>query len=354
MVPHPGMVTRVNVHPAPGPLALVITRYQSRSSLIRVPEARHGSSRRFLGAAHSASRSPWRRAARSAWLRPCRGPRPPGSTRCPRSRPPTWTCPVRYDLAPALRGSSPRSRSASATWTSASRSKARSDCATPMRRSAARSGSRSTVARRCSRPTCKYRARAWYNPPVLPEISAKCGKEGEEPRARLTVRDHRAAHQRAGPFVRAHAGGRRPSAQPRSRPLQGHVPPGGRHRQGDGGRRERAAAAADHLRRQDRGVRPAATRAAGSGTCWARRSKLTDSLWLVINPATVRIGMLKMHGDTLVTTVGLSANPRVIGGPRPDVTPPPLPEPRGLDLAPARPAPPHARAACPTTSAAAS
>ena len=55
--------------------------------------------------------------------------------------------------------------------------------------------------------------------------------------------------------------------------------------------------------------------------------KLSDSLWLVINPATIRIGMLKMRGDTLVTTIGLSANPRVIGGQRPEITPPPLPEP---------------------------
>ena len=32
-----------------------------------------------------------------------------------------------------------------------------------------------------------YRVRAWYNPPVLPEISASCGDEGEAPRARVSV-----------------------------------------------------------------------------------------------------------------------------------------------------------------------
>jgi hypothetical protein len=42
----------------------------------------------------------------------------------------------------------------------------------------------------------------------------------------------------------------------------------------------------------------------------------------------VRIGMLRMRGDTLVTTLGLSANPRVIGGPRPDAAPPPMPPPQ--------------------------
>jgi hypothetical protein len=48
---------------------------------------------------------------------------------------------------------------------------------------------------------------------------------------------------------------------------------------------------------------------------------------MVINPSTVRIGLLRMQGDTLVTTIGLSANPRIIGGPRPDVTVPPMPPP---------------------------
>jgi hypothetical protein len=56
--------------------------------------------------------------------------------------------------------------------------------------------------------------------------------------------------------------------------------------------------------------------------------QLTDSLWLVIHPSTIRVGLLRMQGDTLVTTVGLSADPRVIGGRRPEVEPAPLPEPQ--------------------------
>ena len=48
----------------------------------------------------------------------------------------------------------------------------------------------------------------------------------------------------------------------------------------------------------------------------------------MISPSTVRIGLLKMQGDTLVTTVGLSANPRVIGGSRPDASVPPMPAPQ--------------------------
>jgi len=60
----------------------------------------------------------------------------------------------------------------------------------------------------------------------------------------------------------------------------------------------------------------------------SRPIALDDSLWLVVHPSTVRIGMLKMQGDTLVTTVGLSANPRIVGGPRPGVEPAPMPAPQ--------------------------
>ncbi|MGH7338225.1 MAG: DUF4403 family protein, partial [Myxococcota bacterium] len=56
--------------------------------------------------------------------------------------------------------------------------------------------------------------------------------------------------------------------------------------------------------------------------------KLTDSLWLAINPAAVRIGLLAVRGDTLVTTVGLSANPRVIGGTQPEHVERPMPPPQ--------------------------
>src|SRR5262249_59925831 len=38
--------------------------------------------------------------------------------------------------------------------------------------------------------------------------------------------------------------------------------------------------------------------------------RLTDSLWLVINPTSVRIGLLKVQADTLVPTRRLSPRPR--------------------------------------------
>ena len=48
-----------------------------------------------------------------------------------------------------------------------------------------------------------------------------------------------------------------PLSNPGPRPLQGHVPQGRRHRQGDGRGADGAAGEADDVRRQDRRVRPA-------------------------------------------------------------------------------------------------
>src|SRR5262249_19357951 len=56
--------------------------------------------------------------------------------------------------------------------------------------------------------------------------------------------------------------------------------------------------------------------------------RLTDSLWLVLTPTPGSIGLLNAEADTLVTTVGLSANPRIIGGPRPPPSDVPMPPPQ--------------------------
>jgi hypothetical protein len=172
----------------------------------------------------------------------------------------------------------------------------------------------------------KYRAQAWYNPPVLPELSAKCGEAGEEPRARLRV----VTNVELTP-----AWTLRPRTEALVAPLAdpdrdrckitflrldvtGKVVEGARH-----ALQERLASFDAKIAGFD-----LPTESRRLWNVLGSPLKLTDSLWLVINPASVRIGMLEMRGDTLVTTLGLSANPRVIGGPRPEVTPPPLPEPQ--------------------------
>jgi hypothetical protein len=48
--------------------------------------------------------------------------------------------------------------------------------------------------------------------------------------------------------------------------------------------------------------------------------KLTDSLWLLINPVSVRFLTPTLVGDTLLWQAGLEAAPRVVGGARPPAT----------------------------------
>jgi Domain of unknown function (DUF4403) len=172
----------------------------------------------------------------------------------------------------------------------------------------------------------RYRVRGWYDPPLLPELSGACDDGAAPPRARITIRTT---------VQLTSAWTLRPRTRATVAPLAG-------------GRRDRCkvtflsidvtdkvmSAAQQALEGQLRGFDD---KIAGfdlptqSARLWATLGsplKLTDSLWLVINPATVRIGMLRMRGDTLVTTVGLSANPRVLGGARPDLPPSRLPTPQ--------------------------
>jgi len=172
----------------------------------------------------------------------------------------------------------------------------------------------------------KYRARAWYNPPVLPEISASCGDEGDEPRARLTV-------ETTVQLTRAW------TLRPRTRAVVVPLTDAERDRCKvtlvEVDVTDKVMGAAQDALQEKLGELDARLAAFDlpeeSQRIWKLLSsplELTDSLWLAINPSTVRIGMLRMQGDTLVTTVGLSANPRVIGGQRPEILPTPLPAPQ--------------------------
>jgi hypothetical protein len=172
-----------------------------------------------------------------------------------------------------------------------------------------------------------YQARAWYNPPLLPEISASCGTDEDQPRprARLMVETTVELTDRwtLRPRTRAHATPLTRTERDQCEVTAFKVDVTGKVMN----------AARDALQKELREFdrRLAAFDLPGEAQrVWATLSspiKLTDSLWLLINPATVRIGLLAVRGDTLVTTVGLSANPRVVGGARPDPDVRPMPPP---------------------------
>jgi len=172
----------------------------------------------------------------------------------------------------------------------------------------------------------EYEAKAWYNPPALPEVGASCGDDEHRPRARLTIKSdvELTSDWKLRPHTIA-------SAEPLS-----------------GTERDKCKvtllsidvtkkvmrAAQEALQERVRAfdARLAAfDLPAKSERLWhvlQAPQKLTDSLWLVIDPTAVRIGMLELDGDTLVTTLGLSAHPRVTGGARPDSATRPMPQPQ--------------------------
>ena len=172
----------------------------------------------------------------------------------------------------------------------------------------------------------KYEAKAWYDLPVLPPISASCGTDGDRPRARLTIQSD---------VELTDAWTLRPHTIASAEPITGTE-------------RDKCKvsvlsldvtkkimdAAQEAL--QEKASELDARIAAFDLPNESRRlwkilqspQKLTDSLWLVIDPSAVRIGLLSMHGDTLVTSLGLSAHPRVVGGPRPPAATRPLPQPQ--------------------------
>ena len=172
----------------------------------------------------------------------------------------------------------------------------------------------------------RYRVRAWYNPPILPEVSGACDDDDTPPRARLTIET----------TVQLTSGW---TLRPKTRAIVTPLADSKRDRCKVSflsidvtDKVMDAAQAALESKLHDFDAKVAAFDLPHeSQRLWHTLGSplvLGDSLWLVINPSAVRIGLLRMQGDTLVTTVGLSANPRVIGGPRPDISVPPMPPPQ--------------------------
>jgi hypothetical protein len=127
----------------------------------------------------------------------------------------------------------------------------------------------------------EYEGRVWYDPPVLPEISASCGVGGTRPRARVAITTNVELTNRW-------------TLRPRTRVLAAPL---------SDESRDRCKATALSIDVTDRALGAAKE---------AIRPKLAQ---------------FEVRGDTLVTTVGLSVNPRIVGGPRPAPSDRPMPPP---------------------------
>lgn len=170
-----------------------------------------------------------------------------------------------------------------------------------------------------------YKGRGWYDPPIGPDINGECGTKGDPPRARLALRivprlssdwrlKIRTQKIRVTPFTETERDQCKVSL------LQLDVT----------GKVMTAAKGAlstviptleRQLSRLD--VRSPLEK------IWVdlqQPIKITDSLWLLLEPRGVYLG--KVHGakETVGAEVGISAGPRILSGPKPVVAAVPLPQ----------------------------
>lgn len=180
-----------------------------------------------------------------------------------------------------------------------------------------------------------YQGRGWYNPPLLPEISASCGTgEGDQqPRARVTLRITARIDDtwrfRTKSVVKAVP--LTDTERDQCEVTAAHIDVTGK-----------VLAAAEgalqgEMKKVDQRVAAYPLRTTVEDV-WATIQKplrLTDSLWLLINPVSLRFLPPTTAGDTLRFQVGLEANPRIVGGARPDSSTNPLLPPERTPAPPA-------------------
>ncbi len=167
-----------------------------------------------------------------------------------------------------------------------------------------------------------YQGRGWYNAPVIPEVSASCGTGDEQPRARLTLsvtgRIDDTWMLRAKSTVKAVP--LTDTERDQCEVTAAHIDV-----------TEKVLTAAEgalqgELTKADRkiGSFPLRTTVEGVWATIQKPLRLTDSLWLLINPVSLRFLPPTTSSDSLLWQAGLEANPRIIGGPKPAASTNPL------------------------------
>jgi len=167
-----------------------------------------------------------------------------------------------------------------------------------------------------------YQGRGWYNAPIIPEVSASCGTGDEQPRARLTLsvtgRIDEKWRLRVKSTVKAEPLTDTERDQCEVTVAKIDVT-------------EKVLSAAEgalqgELAKADRklGSFPVRRMVDGVWTTIQQPLRLTDSLWLLINPVSLRFLPPTTSDDSLLWQAGLEANPRIIGGPKPPASTNPL------------------------------
>lgn len=234
--------------------------------------------------------------------------------------------PVHLDLAPlvdAMEGGVPT------TWGDLEQridvaDNDRLDVAFDLERSPLRATFQDSVARVAT--TISYRARAWYDPPVLPTVSVSCGTGEDEAPPRLEValegtlsldRDWRLRSQvRVDTIVPVTEADRDRCRVSIIRwDMTDRVVSGARSFLTDESATIDSLVAAVDLRSKFE-------------EWWAligEPLRLTEDVWLVLGGEGLVRGAIEGQGDGVETILGLRARPRIVVGPRPTDSVPPLP-----------------------------
>lgn len=181
------------------------------------------------------------------------------------------------------------------------------------------------------RATLSYAARGYFKPRLGPTIGAGCGSDapGERPRVivelvtplALTPDWHLSSHARIAKLEPASDG-------ERDRCTVGIIHYDVTQRVIDAAR----SALTDQLPKIDRKISGVdlTDRFTDWWTLLNRPIQLKDNVWLLLDPERLRMGSMSGSGNDLIVDAGLDARPRIVAGPEPRVSAPPLP-PLGRD-----------------------
>ena len=169
-----------------------------------------------------------------------------------------------------------------------------------------------------------YSGRVWYNAPVMPEVSASCGASGPMPRARVELvtplrlsADWKLRSRTAVRTVEAFSPTERDQCEVTALKIDvtGRVIDAARRLLEKNSELVDAKVASINVR-------------AKFEEWWSiiqKPIRLTDTVWLTINPVDVHIGRAQGTRRLLQTGVTLTAEPRIVAGRMPVITPRPLP-----------------------------
>lgn len=169
-----------------------------------------------------------------------------------------------------------------------------------------------------------YKGRGWYDPPIGPDVNGECGTKGEPPRAQLQL----TVVPRLSSDWRLRIKTRSVRVAPLTQTERDQCEVSFLNLDVTG----KVMTGAENALRS---VLPIIERQLGQldvrtplEKIWVdlqQPIRITDSLWLILQPRGVYLGKVKGAKETVGAEVGISATPRIMSGPKPVIASVPLP-----------------------------